>query len=59
MFGVYMYWFAASHQTSTVKLPAIFLRFQTAERVLRVNKSKITDENTLNGDHFEIEGNHG
>ena len=36
----------------------IFLRFQTKERVLRANKSKITGENTFNGDHFEIEGNH-
>ena len=24
----------------------------------RFNKSKITDENTFNGDHFEIEDNH-
>ena len=24
-----------------------------------VNKSKITGENTFNGDHFEIGGNHG
>ena len=47
-------------QTSTVKLPAFFLRFQIEERILRVNKSKITAENTFNGDHhFEIEGNHG
>ena len=23
-----------------------------------LNKSKITSENTFNGDHFEIEGNH-
>ena len=35
------------------------MRFQTEEHVLRVNKSKITDENTFNGDHFEIEGKHG
>ena len=41
------------------KLPASFLRFQTEEGVLRVNKSQITGENTFNGDHFEIEGNHG
>ena len=54
-----MYWFAAQQQTSTAKLPAFFLRFQTKERILRVNKSKITCENTFNGDHFEIEGNHG
>ena len=24
-----------------------------------INKSKITGENTFNGDHFEIQGNHG
>ena len=36
-----------------------FLRFQTQERVLSVNKSKIANENTFNGDPFEIEGNHG
>ena len=34
-----------------------FLRFQTEERVLRAVKSKITDENTFNVDHFEIEVN--
>ena len=45
-------------QTSTVKLPAFFLRFQTGERILKVNKSKITVKNTFNGDHFETEGNH-
>ena len=46
------------NKTSTVKLPAYFWRFQTEEFVLRVNKSKITGENTFNGDHFEIEDNH-
>ena len=51
--------FAAVQQTSTLNLPAFFLRFQTEERILRVNKSKITDENPFNGDHFEIEDNHG
>ena len=39
-------------------LPACFLRFQTKECILRVNKSKITGENTFNGDHFELGGNH-
>ena len=38
---------------------AIFLRFETKERLLRVNKSNITGENTFNGNHFGIEGNHG
>ena len=32
-----MYEFAAAQQTSTAKLPAFFKRFQTEERVLRVN----------------------
>ena len=55
-----MYQFPAAQQTSTVILPALFffLRFQTKERDLRVNKSKITGENTFNRDQFEIEGNH-
>ena len=44
--------------TSIVKLLELFLRFQTKEHVLRVNKSEITGENTFNGYHFEIEGNH-
>ena len=47
----------AAQQTSTVKLPALFLRFQTEERVRRVNESKITGQNTFNGDHFKIERN--
>ena len=45
-------------ETILVKLLAFFLRFQTEERVLTVNKSKITGENTFNEDHFEIEINH-
>ena len=36
-----------------------FLRFQTHERILRFNKSKIKTENTFNGNHFEIEVNLG
>ena len=39
-------------------MPAFFLRFQTKKRVLRINKSKIIDENTFNRDHFEVKGNH-
>ena len=31
---------------------------QIEELVLRVNKSKITGENTFNGNHFGIERNH-
>ena len=34
-------------------------RFKTEERVLRVNKSKSTGQNTFNGDHFDIGDNHG
>ena len=45
-------------QTSTVKLLAFFLRFQTEERVLTVNKSDITRQNAFHGDIFEIEDNH-
>ena len=41
-----------------MKLPAFFQIFQTKERVLRVNKSKITDEKAFNGDHFETEDNY-
>ena len=35
------------------------MRFQIEECVLRVNESKITDEDTFNVDYFDIEGNHG
>ena len=45
-------------QTSTVKLTAFFEKFQTEEHVLRVNKTKSSDENTLNGNHFGTEDNH-
>ena len=41
-----------------MELATIFLRIQTKESILRVNKSEITGRNTLNGDHFEIKGNH-
>ena len=58
IFSVYMYQFAAGHQTSTLKLPAFFWRFETEEHIPRVNKSKITGENPFNADHFEIGGNH-
>ena len=42
-----------------MKQPPFFLRFQTEVRVVRVNKSNITGENTFNRDHLIIEGNHG
>ena len=40
------------------EIAGISWKFQSEEHVLRVNKSKITGENTFNGDHFEIQGNH-
>ena len=52
-----MYQFAAAHQTSTAKLTAFFQRCQIEERILRVNKSKITGENTFIENHFAIEDN--
>ena len=51
-----MYQFAAAQQTSTAKLRSFFQKFQTEERRLRFNKSKITGENSFNGDHFVTEG---
>ena len=42
-----------------MKLPATFLRFQTKDGVLKLNKSKNTGENAFNGGLFEIEDNHG
>ena len=36
-----MYYFAAAQQTSTAKVPALFQRFQTEERVLRVKALKL------------------
>ena len=50
-----MYQFAANQYS---EITSIFLRFQTEERILRVNKSEITGENTFNGDLLEIEDNH-
>ena len=35
------------------------MRFQIENQVLRVNKRKVTDENTFNRDDFGIERNHG
>ena len=53
-----MYQFPDAQQTSTVKISALFLTFQTKEHVLRVNKSEITGENAFNGDLFEIGDNY-
>ena len=36
-----MYKFAAAQQTSTAKVPGLFQRFQTEERVLRVKALKL------------------
>ena len=35
-----------------------FLRFQTEEHILGVNKSKVIGENTFMVNDFDIEGNH-
>ena len=58
IFGILMNYFSTAQKNSTVKLPSLFSRFQTEERVLRVNKSEITCGNSCNGNLFEIEGNH-
>ena len=44
--------------TSTKKLQTFVFIFQTEERILRVNKSKNTSENTFSVDDFDIDGNH-
>ena len=48
-----------SLQKITAKLVVFFLRFQTKEQALRVNKSKITGRNPFKGNDFGIEDNHG
>ena len=53
-----MYQLVAAQQASAAKLPAFFQKFQTEERVLNVNKSKITCENTFNEDHVPNEVNY-
>ena len=40
------------------EITCIFLRSQTEESVVRVNKSEITGENAFNGDPLEIEDKH-
>ena len=40
------------------KITGTFLRFQTEERIPKVNEIKIVGKNTFNGDHFETETNH-
>ena len=41
-----------------MKLPTMFLRFQTEERLLKVDESEITGENAFNRDLLQIEDNH-
>ena len=53
-----MYYRAAAQQTGMLKLLVFFLRFETEEHVLGINKSNFTGETTFNGNHFGIEGNH-
>lgn len=50
-----MYQYAATQQTSTEKLPAIFWKFQIKEQALRVNENKVTGEKTFNEGYFVIE----
>ena len=45
--------------SSILKLPVLFLRFQTEECVRRTNKSYVTGETTFNGDQFENRSNIG
>ena len=47
-----------AQKTSTVKFPKSFLRFQTKEHVLSVNKSQITGQNAFNGKNFDAKENH-
>ena len=53
-----MYYFAASQQINTPKLPASYKAFQTEERTLRVKEAKITIENFFHGDNFSSKGHH-
>ena len=41
-----------------MKITTFSLRFERKERVLKINKSEITGENTFKGDLCEIEANH-
>ena len=50
-----MYLFAAAQQTSTMKLPTFYLRLQTEERFLSINRGEITGENAFHVDLCEIE----
>ena len=41
------------------EISGIFSKLQTEERVLRVNKRKISGKHIFNGEHFGTEGSHG
>ena len=47
-----MYWFAATHQASKVKIPAIF-SIKTARR-LSVNEANPDTENATNLNYFNV-----
>ena len=53
-----MYQFAAAQQNNTVKLPAFFMRFQREKRFPRVNKTRVTREDTFNRYHFDVKRNY-
>ena len=52
-----MYQFSACATKQYIEITVIIWSFQTEEQVLKLNKSKITGENTFHRDNFEIEGN--
>ena len=52
--------FYAAHETSALNVEAFFFfKFLTEECILRVKKTKMTCRNMFNGEHFDIDGNHG
>ena len=44
---------------STLKLLTFFFNISNRRPPSKVKKTKITSENTFNGDYFKMEGNHG
>ena len=50
-----MYWFAASKETSTMKLPQFFLKFKKTMRDLRVNENKVTSRKVFIVNPFTLE----
>ena len=51
--------FTSAKQIRTLRASAFLKKFRTEKRLLKVSTSKITGENTFNGECFEIDGNHG